>query len=124
MLAEKFWIAWGNPLITMFRDIPESDWKKFWLIHQSALQRFSQGRLSALQKLAVAEGKNPQERLIDVFEFARQTQREMARMFDNPKRSTALMLLAQMHAEQLVEAEEWNGLSEEIREMVEVMIVG
>lgn len=96
----------------MFRDIPESDWKKFRLIHQSALQRFSQGRLNALQKLAESESKSPQERLLDVFEFARKSQKEMARIFDNPKRSTALMVLAQMQAEGLIEAEEWNGLSE------------
>lgn len=121
LLAEKFWIAWGNSLITMFRDIPESDWKKFRLIHQSALQRFSQGRLNALQKLAESERKTPQERLLDVFEFARESQNEMARIFDNPRRSTALLQLALMHAGKLIEAEEWEGISENTREMVKVI---
>lgn len=121
LLAEEFRIAWVKSLITMFKDIPESDWKKFRLIHQAALQRFSQGRLDVLQKRAVSESKTPQERLLEIFEFARKTQNEMARIFDNPKRSTALVQLALMHAGKLIDAEEWEGLSEHTREMVKVL---
>lgn len=105
----------------MFRDIPEADWKKFRLIHQAALQRFSQSKLDALQKRAVSERKTSQERLLDIFEFARDSQNEMARIFDNPRRSTALVQLALMHAGKLIDAGEWEGLSEHTREMVKVI---
>lgn len=121
LLAEEFRIALVKLLITMSRDLPESDWKKFRLIHQAALQRFSQSKLDGLQKRAVSERKTPQERLLDIFVFARKTQNEMARIFDNPRRSTALVQLALMHAGKLIEPEEWEGLSENTRETVKVL---
>lgn len=109
-------------LITMFSNLAEPDWKKFKIIHQAALQRYSQSRLDALKKLVETQGQSPQERLVDAFDFARQTQKEMSRIFDDCRRSRAFMQLALMRSENLIEPEEWNTLSEGTRESIKLIL--
>jgi hypothetical protein len=42
-------------------------------------------------------GQSAHQRYLDIFEIVQQRGREMARIFDDPKRSCALMMLAQIH---------------------------
>lgn len=102
----------------MSGNMPESDWKTFKRIHAAALQRYSQRKLDALAKVAAAEAKTPQERLLDVFDFAKQTQKEMASVFDDYRRSTAFMQLVIMHSKKLIEPDEWSSLTEATRDSV------
>lgn len=102
----------------MSGNFPESDWKTFKRIHAAALQRYSQRKLEDLAKVATAEARTPQERLLDAFNFAKRTQREMASIFDDYRRSTAFMQLFIMHSKKLIEPDEWSTLTEATRDSV------
>lgn len=75
-----------------------------------------------MKKLVETQGQSPQERLVDAFDFARQTQKEMSRIFDDCRRSRAFMQLALMRSENLIEPEEWNTLSEGTRESIKLIL--
>jgi hypothetical protein len=96
------------------RTIAEIDWRLLRLLHPLALERFSERVLAEIEGV-MHPGQSAQQRYLDVFEIVQQRGREMARIFDDQKRSRALMMLAQIHVKGLLTEEEFQSLSPETR---------
>lgn len=83
----------------------KSDWRVFRRLHSIALERFCKRVLEEVREAAVCEtGYHDCYR--KVYELIRKRDKTMAVAFDDPRRSNAFLLLANIIGEELLTAEE------------------
>ena len=98
------------------RAISESDWKVFRRIHPIALERFCQQVLADVERTAADTQQTSHERYLALYELMRRRDKELAAVFDELRRSTAIERLAGMLSHGLVTDEELSRFSAAIRE--------
>lgn len=108
----------------MSREIKEADWKLFRQLHPVALERFSRRILSEIERINADSAKPFHQRYSDIFEVVKRRDREMAQLFDDLRRSTALMQIALIQSRDLLTEEELSRFSKETQSFVEVMLEG
>ena len=74
----------------MLREIKEADWKVLRRLHPVALERFCERVLAEIGSVNNDSARNFHQRYLDIFEIIERRDREMARIFDDLKRSRAL----------------------------------
>jgi hypothetical protein len=97
----------------------EADWKVFREVRVSALERFCERVLSEVSRLAAETGRSSHQRHLAVFKLVEKQDELLAAMFDNPRRSTALLQLLRMRSEDLLTGEEFVRFSSETRATVQ-----
>ncbi len=102
----------------MSRQMPEADWKRFRQLHAVALDRYCERLLSELQSVAADTGKTPHERYLTIFKLIHRRDKELARAFDDLRRSTALTQLAIIVSFGVVTQEELELFTPETREIL------
>src|SRR5215469_17573127 len=75
----------GNPM----PEIKEPDWKVLRRVHPLALKRFCEGVLAEIGRVAPDGEKSHHWRYLQIFGIIKQSDGEIARLFDNPRRSHA-----------------------------------
>lgn len=106
----------------MVHQIKESDWKLLRQLQPLALERFCQRVLVDIEHLTAKANESYHRRFLDVFSLLNSRNKELARAFDDLRRSNALERLALMIDSQLLGAEEFSRFSLETRRAVEVML--
>ena len=106
----------------MTREIKESDWKVLRQLHPLALERFCERVLAEIERVNNDSTLSFHRRYLDIFEVVERRNREMARIFDDLKRSKALTMLTQMRANGLLMDEEYCRLSAETRSAMELLL--
>jgi hypothetical protein len=86
----------------MPRDIPERDWKQFRKLYDIALQRFCERVLSEVSDIASDEDNSAHDRYLAVYKLVKQRDKELARTFDDPRRSQAMIQLLNMVTLELI----------------------
>ena len=87
-------------------DIPESDWRHFKEVHQVLLERYCTRALADLSsEISAAEG-TAHERYLRVYHLIHRKNKDMARAFDDFRRSTAVLQLGIMRRMGLLADEE------------------
>jgi hypothetical protein len=99
----------------MSRDIPEADWKRFRTLHPIALERYCQRVLEEIQALTADTSKTHHERYGSIYELVKRRDRELARAFDDLRRSTAIIQIGIIASYDLLTDEELAEFSPEIR---------
>jgi hypothetical protein len=99
--------------------ISEADWKVFRSVRVNALERFCDRVLSEVSRLAAETGQGSHQRYLAVYKLLQKQDKQLADMFDDLRRSTALLQLALMRSQDLLTDEEFARLSSEIRAKVE-----
>jgi hypothetical protein len=97
------------------RDIPEADWKTFRQLRAVALERFCERVLADIRSASSVAGHSAHERYLKVFEILRDKDKELASLFDNPRRSTAKVQLSMIVSAGLLTDEELLRFSPETR---------
>jgi hypothetical protein len=120
-------IAHGNT--TQFwevgmRDIKESDWKIFRKLHPVALERFCEHVLAESQLLHRDTKQTAHERFIALHRLFYERNKEVARLFDDFRRSTALIQIATIKHRGLLTDEEFSNFSEETQSFVASVLEG
>ncbi|MHC4302568.1 MAG: hypothetical protein ACYS7Y_35355 [Planctomycetota bacterium] len=103
----------------MTRDIPESDWKVFRELRDIALERFCKRVFDEIDRFRHDDSQTYHQRYIDLFQSLIDRDVEMARAFNNPRRSTMFLQLVMIHALGLVEPQELARFTPATREHVE-----
>ena len=98
---------------------PESDWKRFVEVKAAALERFCQSVLEECERILEDEGASAHDRYLRVFDLLRDRDSELARAFDDHRRSTALGHLIVMRKLGVLLDEEMEGFSPETRDRIE-----
>ena len=106
----------------MTRTIAEADWKVLRRVHPLALERFCERVLTEIEHVTHISSPSAHQRYLDIFKIIEQRDRQMASIFDDPKRSNALMMLAKMRSEGLLMEDEFSSLSQETRSAIELMM--
>lgn len=106
----------------MLPDIAEKDWKVLRRLHPLALERFCEGALAQIERGLQNSARSQHERFLDVFNLVQRRDRQMARLFDDLRRSRALTMLAQIRSEGLLSDEEFSMFSEETRRIIELLL--
>lgn len=98
--------------------ISEPDWKLFRQLRPIVLERFCQRVLSGIEGLAHDDAKTSYERYLAIYGLVQQRDRELADIFNDPRRSTALEQLAHMWDLNLLTEDEMSHFSPHIREVI------
>jgi hypothetical protein len=104
------------------QEIKEPDWKVLRRVHPLALERFCQGVLAEIDHVSRDGAKGHHARYLQIFRIIQERDREIARLFDNPRRSHALTMLAQIRSEGLLTEDEFSSLSPETRAAIQMLL--
>jgi hypothetical protein len=108
----------GNPM----QEIKEPDWKVLRRVHPLALERFCERVLAEIDRVSRDGAKGHHARYLQIFRIIQQRDREIARLFDNPRRSHALTMLAQIRSQGLLTEDEFSSLSPETRGAIQMLL--
>ncbi len=99
--------------------VSERDWKVFKKVHPLALERMCERILADVNKILQKPGDSAHERYLALYRLVEKRDDEIARIFNNYRRSTAFFQIAMMESERLLTPEEWQEFSPELRQHVE-----
>jgi hypothetical protein len=99
-------------------DIKESDWKRLRVLQDTLLDRLCQRILQGLSETINRPGKTYHERYGEAYKVMKEGDSEVARMFDEMSRSTALLKLMAMRGEGLLTEEEVKSFSPELQKQL------
>jgi hypothetical protein len=106
----------------MSRALPEADWKVLRRLHPLVLERFCERVLGEIDGIGRDNARSFHQRYLDVYQIVERCNREIERMFDDPRRSNAITRLAQMHSNGLLTEDEFSQLSEETRAAIGFLV--
>jgi hypothetical protein len=78
--------------------------------------------LAEIARVIHNSAHSPHERYLDIFKIIERFDREIASIFNDPKRSNALTMLARMRAAGLLTEDEFLSLSPETRSAIELLL--
>jgi hypothetical protein len=91
-------------------------------LHPLALERFCDRVLAEIERVTHLSAQSAHQRYLDIFKTIEQRDREIASIFDDPKRSNALTMLARMRSEGLLMEDEFSSLSPEMRGAIQLLL--
>lgn len=100
------------------REIPEADWKVFRELRPKALERFCERVLIDVQRYSSDSSKTCHDRYVGVYRLIEQRDRELARAFDAPRRSQAILQIAFIASYGLLKPEELERLTPSTRDAI------
>src|SRR3970040_2710653 len=92
-------------LATMSRDLPESDWKTFRSLREIALARFCERVLGEIGTIASPGATSSHDRYLKIYRLIDNRDEELARAFNDPRRSRAILQLAAINSYGLLSKE-------------------
>jgi len=104
------------------RTIAEADWKVLRRLHPLALERFCERVLAEIEQATHNRLQSAHERYLDIFMTVERRDRDIARLFNDPKRSQALTMLTGIRSEGLLTDDEFSALSPETRNAIEMLL--
>jgi hypothetical protein len=99
--------------------VSERDWKVFKKMHPLALERMCARILADVNKIQQKPGDSAHERYLALYRLVEKRDEDIARIFNDFRRSTAFFQIAMMESEGLLTPEEWQQFSPELRQQVE-----
>jgi len=99
--------------------VRESDWKTFRELREVALGRLCGRILEEVTELSTDDSRSHQERYRALWSLLRDRDEDVARAFDDPRRSRMLWQLAAIHHLGLLNPKEIERLHAETRETIE-----
>jgi hypothetical protein len=104
----------------MSRDISEGDWKVFRQLHPIARDRFCQQVLFEIGSISSAPSQSAHQRYLKVFHLLSDKDKQLAALFDDPRRSNARAHLCMIASAGLLTDEELSRFTEETRKSISV----
>ncbi len=106
----------------MDHGFPESDWKVFRALYPGALDRFSKSVLDELKSISGDFGRTHHERYLAIYVLLQKRDKQLARLFDNPRRSQMLRQLDAIWSYGLLNREELDRFSESTQKFLGVFV--
>ena len=91
--------------------IKESDWKLFRKLHPTILNRFCERILKEAEDIMAKKGMTSYECYLSLYKHIAEHDKQMVRIFDDQRRSTALTQLMLMYSNSLMTQEELDQFS-------------
>jgi len=106
----------------MSNHISESDWKILRQIKPVALERFCRRVLADVTQVVNSSAETHHQRYLRIFQLLRKQDDDLARAFDDIRRSNALSKLMMMRALGLLTDEEFMRFRPETRNLVDKLV--
>lgn len=103
-------------------DFPESDWRVLRELRPRVLQRLCERALGEIKDASTAPDENFHERFLAVYKLVHERNEDIARAFDDPRRSRAFLQLAAMKSLGLIAPEELKRFSAGVRETLNFLM--
>lgn len=103
----------------MSSDLPESDWRRFKEVHTKLLERYCCRILEEVTAASQGTEGAAHDRYLKVHKLIKDCDKQMSNVFDDFRRSTAVMQLGIMRRMKLLTDEELGLFSEQTRIRVE-----
>ena len=87
-----------------------------------ALERFCERVLAEIDPVSRNGATSHHTRYLQIFRILQQRDREMARLFDNPRRSYAITMLAQIRSLGLLAEDEFSSPGPETRGAIQMLL--
>jgi hypothetical protein len=78
--------------------------------------------LAEIERVTHIRAQSSHQRYLQIFKIVEQRDREMSGIFDDPRRSNALRMLARIRAAGVLTEDEFSSLSPETRSAVELLL--
>ncbi len=95
------------------RSVPEGDWKVFTKVHPVAMERFCERVLDEARNVLADASKSSHERYLALYQLMGRRDKDLAKAFDDYRRSTAFWQIAIMYNQRLLTEEEFMQFSPE-----------
>lgn len=102
----------------MAAELPESDWRVLRNLRKAALERFCERVLGELQRVVSDKQTASHTRYLMIYELIQKRDRAIAQTFNNPRRSNALIQLANIISLDLVTEEELRSFTPRTQSVV------
>jgi len=102
--------------------IAEADWKVLRRLHPLALERFCERVLAEIEQVMKNRMQSAHQRYVDDFRIVERRDRDIARLFNDPKRSHALTILTGIRSEGLLTDDEFSASSPATRGAIEMLL--
>jgi hypothetical protein len=99
---------------------PERDWKQLRALHERALQRFCTRILEECRSVVEQSAGTPHERFLQLYELLQDRNYDVARAFDDMRRSRAFERLLAMRSLGVVTDDDMAAFSDETRNSIEL----
>jgi hypothetical protein len=106
----------------VLRTIAEADWKVLRRLHPLTLERFCERVLAEIDRVMHDRAQSAHQRYLGIFKIIEHQDREMASIFNDPRRSNALTILARIRSEGLLTEDEFSSLSPETRSAIQLRL--
>ena len=103
-------------------DINEADWKVLRRVHPLALERFCGRALGEIERIMHYGALSHHGRYVEIFNLMQRRDGDLARLFDDPRRSRELTMLAHMRSDGALTEEEFSSLSQRTRNALHMPI--
>ena len=105
----------------MKHECPESDWKTFSQLRLVALERFCKRVLDEVPRWPPDTEQSYHQRYLELFRWVGERNDELARAFDDPRRSRMLWQLAAINAYGLLTPDEFARFTLQTRERIQLL---
>jgi hypothetical protein len=105
----------------MSTDLPESDWKAFRKLRELALERLCERILAEVGRITSDAKRTSHARYLAAFELIQERDDQIARAFNNPRRSVAAAQLATMLSLDLIRQEELQSFTPRTQSVVQAL---
>jgi hypothetical protein len=102
----------------MPKKFKESDWKLLGQLRTAALERFCLRILSEIERINTNHAISAHQRYLEIYQIIHRRDKEVAQIFNDHRRSTALNELAAIQSHGLLTPEEFLRFSQETRDAV------
>jgi hypothetical protein len=99
-------------------NLKESDWRTLRRLQPLALERLCKRVLDEIESVRNDSGRTFHQRYLDIYRIVEQHDREIAAIFNDVRRSNAMLKLALMRSSGLLEEPELASFSEETRAVI------
>lgn len=102
--------------------IPEKDWKIIRSMQNGALELACQRILDSLSEIISSEEKSAHERYLDLWKIITVEDKKIANMFDNLRRSTAILQIAQWKSNDLITDQDLVSFTPETKKKIDILV--
>ena len=102
-------------------EFPESDWKAFSQLRLIALERFCKRVLDEVPRFPLDTEQSYHQRYLELFRWLGERNEELAKAFDDPRRSRMLWQLAAIYAYGLLAPDEFARFTPQTREPIQLL---
>lgn len=102
--------------------VSEADWKVLRDLRPVALERFCQGVMAEVERISTDQTQSNHQRYMAIYQLMRDRDKDLANIFDDVRRSNALICIAHLLDKELLIVSESARFSDELQVRIKMLL--